>query len=535
MAAVGILAHGGMDEGDMFRLTRRAAASGWATFAIVVMLVTIVGLEVASLWQGRGQAWENALRSSENVLNSLTAAVERNLNVLDASLVAIQKALALPDMDALPAPVRQLLLFNSADTAEFVGAILVLNADGTIRFDSKAIEPRYVNASDRDYFIVQRAGDAGLFVSRPQKSRLERKEDILVLSRRISDADGNFEGVALATLRLAFFRNLFAGVSVGDKGIVAIFSADGIMIMRSPATDRHGNIGLDMSSSPTFHRIRQGDAAFTGTAAVDGVVRHYLSRQIGTFPLYLSVAFAPDDVLAPWRFRATLTGAVLLGLCLAILVLFVKFQVALRRSFELEAMLTAAAATDTLTGLFNRREFDRRFELEWRRCARNQAPISLLLVDGDRFKRVNDSYGHKVGDQVLRMIAQKIERVVRRPADVSARYGGEEFAVILPETRIEGAAAIAQAIRAKVEHAELALDHGPPVQVTVSVGVACVVPSGKMDKDDLFVLADAALYKAKSGGRNRVEAIPPSEARERGDGNRRTGVAGEGTVSQPRA
>lgn len=519
----------------MFRLTRRAAANGWATFAIVAMLVTIVGLEAASLWQGRVQAWENALRSSENVLNSLTAAVERNLTVLDASLVAIQNSLALPDIDTLPAPVRQLLLFNGAETAEFVGSILVFNADGTIRFDSNAIEPRYMNASDRDYFIAQRDSDVGLFVSRPQTSRLERKEDVLVLSRRISDADGNFEGVAVAALRVAFFRKLFAGVSVGGMGIVAITSADGVMIMRSPATDRRGNIGLDVSRSPTFDRIRQGDTSFTGTAAVDGVVRHYLSRQIGDFPLYLSVAFAPDDVFAPWRFRATLSGTLLLCLCLAILLLFVKFQVVLRHSFELEDMLTTAAATDTLTGLFNRREFDRRFDLEWRRCARNGTPISLLLVDGDRFKKVNDSYGHKVGDQVLRMIAQKIERVVRRPADVSARYGGEEFAVILPETRIEGAFAIGQAICAKVEHAALALDHGPPVRVTVSVGVACVVPSGKMDKDDLFVLADAALYKAKSGGRNRVEAIPPTEARERDDDTRRTGVAGEATVSQPRA
>lgn len=523
----------------MFRLTRHAAASGWATLALAIMLVIILVLEAASLWQGRTQALENAQRTSENVLNSLSVAVERNLNVLDASLRGIQHAIALPDLETLPAPVRQLLLFNTADTAEYVSSILVLNADGTIRFDSKSIEPRYFNASERDYFRVQRERDAGLFISRPLRSGLGPAEDVIVLSRRISDVEGTFEGVAAATLRSAFFRTLFAGVSLGQRGIIAIFSTDGIMVMRSPATDGKGNAGLDMSRSATFKRIRQGDASFTGTATVDGVERHYLSRQIGTYPLYLSVAFAPGEVLAPWRLRALLTGGVLIGMCLAILILFVRFQAVLRRSFELEHMLTTAAATDTLTGLFNRREFDRRFDQEWRRCARNGAPISLLLVDADRFKAVNDSHGHKVGDQVLKMIGQKIERVVRRPADVSARYGGEEFAIILPETRIEGAAAIAQAIRAKVERSELALDHGAAVRVTVSVGVACVVPSGKMEKDDLFVLADAALYKAKSSGRNRVEAVPALEPGPRTELSLPSGrAAGEPPsehTSQPRA
>lgn len=492
------------------------------------MLVTILWLEAGSLLQGRVQAFDNAQRTSESVLNSLAAAIERNLNVLDASLIGIQKAMALPDIDTLPASVRQLLLFNSAETAEFVGSILVLNADGTIRFDSRAIEPRYFNASDRAYFNEQRASDIGLFISRPMKSRLQSKDGIIVLSRRISDADGTFEGVAAATLRLAFFRSLFAGINLGEQGIIAVFSSDGIIVTRSPATDREGNAGLDISRGAVFKRILQGEGAFTGQAAVDGVERHYLSRQIGPYPLFLSVAFAPEDVLAPWRFRAALTGAVVLGMCLAILLLFLKFQALLRRSFELQDMLTAAAATDTLTGLFNRREFDRRFDMEWLRCARNGSPISLLLVDGDRFKNVNDTHGHKVGDQVLQMVARKIERVVRRPADVSARYGGEEFAIILPDTRIEGATAIAQAIREKVERSELVLDHGIPVRVTVSVGVACVVPSGMMEKDDLFVLADAALYKAKAGGRNRVEAVPAIEGRG-------TGETAGSVVSQPRA
>ncbi|QTL01953.1 GGDEF domain-containing protein [Aquabacter sp. L1I39] len=492
------------------------------------MLLIIVWLEAAALWQGRVQAFTNAQRTSESVLNSLGAAIERNLLVLDASLMGIQKAMSLPEIDTMPASVRQLLLFNSAETAEFVGSILVLNADGTVRFDSRAIEPRYFNASDRSYFNVQRVGDAGLFISQPMKSRLQSKDGIIVLSRRISDVDGNFEGVAAATLRLAFFRTLFAGINLGERGIIAILSSDGVIITRSPATDRDGNAGMDLSRSSTFRRIQQGDGSFTGVAAVDGVERHYLSRQIGSYPLFLSVAFAPEDVLAPWRFRAVLTGVVVLGMCLAILVLFIKFQALLRRSFELQDMLAAAAATDTLTGLFNRREFDRRFDLEWRRCARNGSPISLLLVDGDRFKSVNDTHGHKVGDQVLQMIAQKIERVVRRPADVSARYGGEEFAIILPDTRIEGATAIAESIREKVSRSEVVLDHGVPVRTTVSIGVACVVPTGRMEKDDLFVLADAALYKAKSSGRNRVEAVPALEARGPVDTFTRT-------MSQPRA
>lgn len=163
------------------------------------------------------------------------------------------------------------------------------------------------------------------------------------------------------------------------------------------------------------------------------------------------------------------------------------------------AELAAVANTDGLTGLANRRYFDVAFGHEWRRSRRDGSPISLLMIDVDRFKAFNDRHGHVAGDVRLRLIADAISGSIRRPGDVAARYGGEEFAVLLPATGAEGAMRVAETMRAAVaglSDAEL----GP---CSVSIGVASVRPAD--DYPALLVqAADSALYLAKNGGRNQV-------------------------------
>ena len=163
--------------------------------------------------------------------------------------------------------------------------------------------------------------------------------------------------------------------------------------------------------------------------------------------------------------------------------------------------------TDPLTGVANRRFFERRLTEEVVRWARQGGPLCCMLVDIDHFKQVNDRHGHQVGDRVLQQVAVLLGRD-RRGADVLARYGGEEFVLLLPGTTISQGAAIAERMRAAVASEALAVPTGQPLGVTISVGLAALEQgSGPADKQvgaRLLKQADAALYRAKKSGRNRV-------------------------------
>jgi len=167
--------------------------------------------------------------------------------------------------------------------------------------------------------------------------------------------------------------------------------------------------------------------------------------------------------------------------------------------------LQRLAHMDGLTQVANRRSFDSGLTKEWRRLARDRHPLTLMLCDVDFFKNYNDSYGHQVGDDCLRNVASAISSALKRPGDLVARYGGEEFAVILPNTPMSGALHVAFEIKAAVRALEMA-HCGSSISkyVTLSIGVASVVPLVEFSPMSLLAAADRALYKAKLEGRNRI-------------------------------
>ena len=168
-------------------------------------------------------------------------------------------------------------------------------------------------------------------------------------------------------------------------------------------------------------------------------------------------------------------------------------------------VLRQLSTQDGLTGLPNRRHLDDILEREWRRCQRSGKVMSLILIDIDGFKLYNDHYGHQGGDDCLRMVAQALKAGMMRGGDTAARYGGEEFAIILPETDSQGAAAVGERLREKVEDLRLSHEKSPcSDHVTISVGVATSMPSLKTSIAGLIQEADRALYQAKRNGRNRV-------------------------------
>ena len=159
---------------------------------------------------------------------------------------------------------------------------------------------------------------------------------------------------------------------------------------------------------------------------------------------------------------------------------------------------------DFLTGLKNRQFFDEKYHYELTRSSREKSPLSLIIIDLDFFKRVNDQYGHPVGDEVLKAVAKRLYYVLKRPTDAVCRYGGEEFVVLLPNTHLQGAKHIAEKLRQSVKSKPIRTAKGD-ISITISQGVASITSPSVQDESTLLKNADLALYRAKANGRDRIE------------------------------
>ncbi|MFO7831703.1 MAG: diguanylate cyclase [Desulfuromonadaceae bacterium] len=174
---------------------------------------------------------------------------------------------------------------------------------------------------------------------------------------------------------------------------------------------------------------------------------------------------------------------------------------------RIQATLEDISEKDVLTRVYNRRKFDAYFTTEWNAAKREKRVISLLMIDIDSFKAYNDCYGHLAGDEALVDVATVIKETVSRPRDLVARYGGEEFICVLPETTMDAAVLIAEKMRERVETLCIPHEESENAEaVTVSVGVASLIPEPSQTRDDMIKMADSALYRAKKSGRNSTKA-----------------------------
>lgn len=259
--------------------------------------------------------------------------------------------------------------------------------------------------------------------------------------------------------------------------------------------------------SAYFTRVPPGKYTLLVVATIDGqswskgstIAIELLPRIWQTRPFVATIALAA--VLAVWvAYRWRVRSLRLRAAELAALVeqQTRELRVANSRLYEL-------SRADGLTGVANRRHFDETLDREWRRALRDAHPLSLLLIDIDRFKSYNDLKGHVEGDETLRRIASTLGLTVRRAGDLVARYGGEEFAVVLPATPADRASEIAETVRRSVESLDIQHPQGGPV--TVSIGVATVIPRLELVSEALVAAADEMLYEAKKRGRNGVVAV----------------------------
>lgn len=222
----------------------------------------------------------------------------------------------------------------------------------------------------------------------------------------------------------------------------------------------------------------------------------------------ISVKFSIMDTERELKKSRIITIALFIATMVLLTWLIIRLVFKLyKRLSKAEQKLKELLNTDALTGLSNRRSVVGGLYKEVERARRYKRPFCCIMIDIDHFKKINDTYGHQAGDEVLRVIG-KIMKSIFRNSDLTGRYGGEEFIVLLPETDIEGAMAAAEKIRAEVENAEIVIAEKEVIRMTSSFGVSCLCEDDDMPLEkkaaDLVGQADKALYKAKSEGRNRV-------------------------------
>jgi diguanylate cyclase (GGDEF)-like protein len=235
--------------------------------------------------------------------------------------------------------------------------------------------------------------------------------------------------------------------------------------------------------------------------SVDALVREVQARQRADADAALQTAATTVKA-----FEGVGVGSVFLALLAA--ANMGRAAVRSHRLTRQNSVLAHLAQIDALTGLGNRRYFDERLAAAWADCTARQVPLALVLFDIDHFKKFNDTQGHQAGDECLRVVASALRPCTRGDFDTAARYGGEEFAIILPDATLAAGRSVAERVRLAV--LACAVPHpaaGPPGIVTVSLGVACVVPTATGRSAALIEAADQLLYAAKRGGRNRVGEV----------------------------
>jgi diguanylate cyclase (GGDEF)-like protein len=375
--------------------------------------------------------------------------------------------------------------------------ISVVNERGDIVLSSRRTGP--VNYRDRDFFKVQQAKGDRLFVSRPVLGRVSQTWQI-PMSVRVSRADGSFGGVVVLSVDPKQFTTIYEHDRLGRRGLVSIIGHDGIARVRRVGQDiGHGQ---EVGAHEAF---AEGPIAgvHIGPDPLDGVRRIYSYRRLEDYPLTVVLGTAEDEALGPVRerSRAYYAAAAFVSLLVGGFGLLVIRYIGKRN--ELEARLAHQARHDTLTGLPNRALLHDRLAQNVMQARRRGRMVALLFVDLDRFKAVNDSFGHACGDAVLRETAARLLGCLRG-SDTVARYGGDEFAVVAGDL---ADAAEAQRIAGKilVEVARPMKAEGREVNISASIGIA-TYPADGVDADTLLRRADMAALRAKQGGRNNAQA-----------------------------
>jgi diguanylate cyclase (GGDEF)-like protein len=446
-------------------------------------------------------------------------------------------------------------LGNLTSNVAWLRGLNIATPDGRI---TCATDPRGLglNVSDRHYF--QSALRTREFQLSDYLISRVHQLPALIATYPVLTGDSRVDGVVLASINLQWMAELAS--TAARRADTSVDLIDGAGTLLAASADQGAMIGMNFAERPLVREMLGNDEGTITTVGLDGVRRIFAySRlpwtnariavgldesvvhagidreisiaylQLGIFGLLVLLAawFGGERlILRPIRSlvrMATRLGRGDLGVRATDERWLAEFE-PLAAAFDDMARKLAAreeelcianqhleelASLDGLTGLANRRGFDRQLEREWRRAGECRQPLALMMIDIDHFKLFNDRYGHVRGDACLRAVGETLSLVTLNAAILVARYGGEEFALLLPGLDLAGATALAEEARQAIEELLIAHDEAPSGFVTISIGVDALVPAPNQSSADLVEGADGALYAAKRCGRNTVVSNVP--------------------------
>jgi len=474
----------------------------WRVVAILLLLIAL--LVSQSILTSRGQHEEQAVVETYSVARVLESDLGNLVDKVKLALHTVaterERALARPRKD--DSADRIFIADVHANLPDAL-AIRVADDAGRVVYQADHPDAPVPGVEGQRYFIRLRDEHvSGIVISEPHRDGPDGPT-VVDIARRVEYPDGRFAGAIIAPVTVARLVKVLAAGDVGSGGAVSLRGEDLAIIARYPPVE--GAEGRAAAPEALRELVAKGEVSgtFHATSPLDGVERLMSYRKVAGYPLHVTVGRSTAEYLGHWRRDmgvVALLSSVLFGVTIAATVMV---DHAWRRQRNLTRVLEQQAHTDALTGLANRRRFIEIAEAELVRARRYDTPLSLLMLDIDRFKEVNDAHGHRAGDRVLQQLARTCLEVLRN-VDVVGRVGGEEFAILLPETTLQGAVDVAERLREAIGLAKVTREEGVPLRITVSIGVAAL--AGFENLDTLMSQADSALYDAKHRGRNRVRA-----------------------------
>jgi len=414
--------------------------------------------------------------------------------------VSLTGDLLYPDPD--PAHVKRMdaLLKEKATSIPVLTDIVlfdgqcIFTASATAKFHGRKSAQRFCTS-------LQVSPGRSLHIQYLAAEQSASKRPVVVMAHTVGSAEGRLLGGAMAIVDLGYAQDWLGAFETDPLDVQAIIDTEGILLARNPPMPEAIGRRLTPPAPLAAYKDFTGADHFVARSPLDGRERIIGLSRLERFPLIVSIGFDRGSVLDGWERRAWqfAKGFVVL-LLLSLLVLWAHLTTLRQR----EAM-KKLATTDALTDIANRRRLMDVGDSEFARARRYDKTLSVLMVDIDRFKRINDGWGHAMGDRVIQEVARLLVSTIRAQ-DTGGRLGGEEFAAVLPETNLAGALAMAERLRSAVQQSRaVAAENGTPLEFTVSIGVAALSP----DTDAFEAVlrqADQAMYRAKASGRNQVQS-----------------------------
>ena len=477
------------------------AMNGWWIYGAYVKEVRAVELANTNLARAVTDRMDGTVSEADHIIGALAYELERSQ--VDTSLLEH----------------LQPVLVNHATSSAHLQDLFIIGKDGAWLLSSFAGWNQSFNSADQAFFLYHKDNPSSHTRVGPPIRSQTSGEWVVPISRRFNDANGNFAGLVLATLSIHDVRAILERLEIGD-GSITLTVAEHYLARRPPIETEIGE-PIHPQWLAAFEGRRDGTGQIESPN--DGTPHLFSFEQARDYPVGVVVTASKTEVLRDWAIWSSLQTAWIALLCYVLHRAVIYFRRTILYKTQAEARLREArdalaianeklahmAQYDALTGLPNRRYFDRRLARAFRQAQREQRSFAVILLDVDEFKKYNDLYGHPAGDECLRRVASALRAAIKRPEDFVARYGGEEMAILLPGTDVHGASLFAAAVRLGVSSLDIPHAASRFGTVTVSLGVAAWVPQPAESPAVIVQAADDAMYQAKRTGRNTFRVHAP--------------------------